>query len=179
MLTFGTLAFAQPWLLLALLGLPLLWLLLRVTPPAPRTQFFPALRLLLGLTSPEETPARTPLWLILLRMAIAALVILGLAQPLLNPTTRLSGSGPLILVIDDGWTAARNWQDRRTEMDSLLDQAEREARPVMVLTTAPDALEQPPAASGLLPAAEARRLVQGLKPKPWPADRAADRKSVV
>ena len=30
-----------------------------------------------GLVPREETPARTPLWLILLRMAIAALVILG------------------------------------------------------------------------------------------------------
>ena len=173
MLTLGSFAFAQPWVLLALAGLPLLWLLLRVTPPAPRTQSFPALRLLFGLRSPEETPARTPLWLILLRMAIAALVIVGLAQPLLNPTTRLSGSGPLVLVIDDGWSAARNWQDRQIELDSLLDQAEREARPVIVLSTAPDALEQPPAPTGLLAAADARRLVQGVKPKPWAVDRAA------
>ena len=42
----------------------------------------------------------------------------------------------------------------------------------MVLATAPDELERPPSVTGLLPAAEARRLVQGLKPKPWPVDRA-------
>jgi len=42
-----------------------IWWLLRVTPPAPRQIAFPAIRLLLGLTPREETPARTPWWLIL------------------------------------------------------------------------------------------------------------------
>lgn len=173
MLNLGPIAFTQPWLLLALIGLPLLWLLLRVTPPAPKALRFPAIRLLLGLRAPEETPARTPWWLILLRVAIAGLIIAGLAQPLLNPTARLVGSGPLVLLIDEGWAAGRNWAARRQVMDSLLNQAERESRAVMVLTTARDGLGQPPLASGLLPAVEARRLVDGLRPKPWPADRTA------
>ncbi|MGA8381722.1 MAG: BatA domain-containing protein, partial [Stellaceae bacterium] len=85
MLALGSLAFASPWLLAALAGLPIVWWLLRVTPPAPRHIAFPAIRLLVGLTPREETPARTPLWLILLRMALAALVIVAAAHPLLNP----------------------------------------------------------------------------------------------
>ena len=32
----GPIAFAAPWLLLALAALPVIWWLLRVTPPAPR-----------------------------------------------------------------------------------------------------------------------------------------------
>ncbi|HSR72931.1 MAG TPA: DUF4159 domain-containing protein, partial [Kiloniellales bacterium] len=173
MLNLGALAFAQPWLLLALAGLPLLWLLLRVTPPAPRIQRFPAIRLLFGLKPPEETAAHTPLWLILLRMTIAALVILGLAQPLLNPSARLEGSGPLVLVIDDGWTAARHWEDRLTTAAGLIDRAERDSRPVVVATTAPDALGEPPRATDLLTASEARDVLQGLAPKPWPVDHRA------
>ena len=173
MLNLGTLAFAQPWLLIALAGLPLIWLLLRVTPPAPRALRFPAIRLLFGLHPPEETPARTPWWLILLRILIAALIILGLAQPLINPTARILGTGPLVLVIDDAWTAARDWTARQAVLGGLLDQAEREARPVMVATTARDALDQPPLMTGLLSATDARRLVDGIQPKPWPADRAA------
>ena len=54
--------FAAPWLLLALAALPLLWWLLRVTPPAPRMQAFPAIRLLAGLRADERTAARTPPW---------------------------------------------------------------------------------------------------------------------
>ena len=58
MLSLGSLAFASPWLLLGLAALPVLWWLLRVTPPAPRRVRFPALRLLLGLQPREETRQR-------------------------------------------------------------------------------------------------------------------------
>ena len=61
MLTLGPLAFGAPWVLLALVVLPVIWWLLRVTPPAPKRVQFPAVRLLLGLQQGEETPARTPL----------------------------------------------------------------------------------------------------------------------
>src|SRR5439155_1747256 len=127
MLALGSLAFASPWLLAALAALPVIWWLLRVTPPAPRRIAFPAIRLLLGLTPREETPARTPWWLILLRTVLAALVIVALAHPLLNPQAHLAGSGPLALVIDDGWTAARDWSRRQGAAIDLLAEAEREA----------------------------------------------------
>jgi hypothetical protein len=78
-----------------------------------------------------------------------------------------------VLVIDDGWAAARNWRSRQASLEGLLAQAERESRPVAVLTTAPNPLDAPIAVSGLLTAAEARRQVQGLAPKPWPVDRPA------
>ncbi|MHA1599593.1 MAG: BatA domain-containing protein, partial [Alphaproteobacteria bacterium] len=170
---FTAFAFTQSWLLLALAGLPVLWLLLRITPPAPRAMRFPAITFLFGLHPREETPARTPLWLIVLRMLIAALIIVGLARPVFNPTADLSGSGPLVLVIDDGWAAARHWAEREAVLDDLLVQAQREGRSVILLSTAPNALGQPPAATNLLTAAEARRLARGLQPKPWPIDRAA------
>ncbi len=57
MLSLGPLAFAAPWLLLGLAALPVLWWLLRVTPPAPQRVRFPALRLLQGLNPAQETPA--------------------------------------------------------------------------------------------------------------------------
>ena len=47
---------------------------LRLTPPAPRRVRFPALRLLKDLPQQEETPARTPPWLLLLRLLLAACV---------------------------------------------------------------------------------------------------------
>src|SRR5436190_1204780 len=46
MLALGSLAFVSPWLLVALAALPIIWWLLRVTPPAPRRIAFPAIRLL-------------------------------------------------------------------------------------------------------------------------------------
>ena len=173
MLQFGAFAVASPWMLTALVLLPVLWWLLRVTPPAPLVRAFPPLRLLLALTPKEETPAHTPLWLILLRMLIVALVIVALAHPLFNPGARLTGSGPLMLVIDDGWAAAGRWDARRATLAALIDRAEREDRAVVVLATAPARPGEPVRVSGPLRPAEARRVVRALEPKPWPVDRKA------
>ena len=174
MLSIGSFAFAAPWLLLALAALPLLWWLLRAIPPAPRQVAFPAIRLLFGLQSPEETPLRTPWWLLLLRLLIAALVIVGLARPLLNPGAELRGSGPLLLVVDNGWAAARDWPARQDAMADLLDQAERAGKPVLLLPTAPDA-NGVVAPRRLMRAADARGEIRSLAPQPWPSDLAAVR----
>ncbi len=173
MLSLGLLAFASPWLLTALVALPVIWWLLRITPPAPRRISFPALRLLLGLTPREETPARTPLWLIVLRTILAALVIIGLARPVMNPQAPLAGSGPLILVIDDGWAAAHDWQARQNAALGVLAEAERERRQVVLLTTAPLASGQPAPPLQPVRAVDARAAVEALAPKPWPVDRKA------
>lgn len=170
---FGALAFVQPWILAALALLPVIWWLLRATPPAPRRQSFPAIRLLLGLRPPEETPARTPWWLVLLRLAIAALVILALARPVLDPDDSVSDGSLLVLAIDDGWAAAAGWDSHRQALDDLLAEAERKSASVRLLLTAPAADGTPPALSEVMTAAEARARLQGLAPKPWPVDRAA------
>ena len=47
-------------MLAALAALPIIWWLLRVTPPAPRLVQFPPIRLLLMLRRKEETPSHTP-----------------------------------------------------------------------------------------------------------------------
>jgi len=127
-----------PWAFAGLLALPVIWWLLRFMPPAPQTVRFPPLRLLLGLTSKEEQPDKTPLWLLLLRLAIATLVILGVANPLYAPG-RSSGfdSSPLLIIADDGWAAARDWNLRREIIRDLLDQATRAGKTATFATTTP------------------------------------------
>jgi len=172
MLTLGPLAFAAPWILGALAVLPVLWWLLRVTPPAPRTVDFPAIRLLRDLVNREETPARTPLWLLILRIVLAALIILALARPLLNPDAALPGGGPLLLVVDNGWASGRDWPGRQASMNRLIDQADRQGRPVILLPTARPATGDPVRPVGPLAASAAREQAQTLAPLPWPTDRA-------
>ncbi len=162
--------FAAPWLLLALLALPALWWLLRVTPPSPRTQLFPAIRLLEGLRAAERTSSRTPPWLLLLRMLAAGLVVIGLAGPVLNAAGRLPGTGPVLLVIDDGWAAAPAWAVRMEAASRVLDQAAREARPVRLLTTAPSEAGQAPTLGPAAPSPELRARLAALRPKPWLPD---------
>jgi hypothetical protein len=163
--------FASPWVLAALAGLPLLWWLLRITPPAPHTESFPALRLLLGLRATEETPSRTPWWLLALRVLAAALVILALARPVLDAGSAMPGDGPVLLVFDNGWASAPGWQKKLQAADSVLDRAERAGRKAALVATTADeegAVSTPP-----LPVPDLRARLAALRPEPWPADRAA------
>src|SRR5262245_27299533 len=173
MWTIGSFAFAAPWMLLTLAGVPLLWCLLRLTPPAPKRLQFPAIRLLLDLIPREETPHRTPLWLIIFRILLATILIAALAHPLINPVRQFQAAGPLLLVVDDGWTAAPRWPQRLEAMTELVDRADREGRSVLLLSTAARADGQPIAVSGLMTAAQARGVVQALQPQPWGTDRKA------
>ena len=106
------LTFAAPLVLAALAALPAIWWLLRVTPPQPRRIDFPPLRILADLLPQRETPARTPWWLLALRLALAALLILAAAGPIWNPAAGGGGRGPLLLAVDNGFTAAHDWRER-------------------------------------------------------------------
>jgi hypothetical protein len=160
---FSALTFGAPWILAALTGLPLLWWLLKVTPPQPRRIMFPPLRLLLGLKDEEQTPAHTPWWLMLLRVLAAGLLIVALADPLLGRVTRIAGAGPMVMVVDNGWSAARNWQQRETLITDLLRAAGN--RPVAIVATAS------PGPVTLLDAGAAVKNARELKPMAWPGDR--------
>jgi hypothetical protein len=162
---FAALSFGAPWILAALIVLPVLWWLLKVTPPQPRRILFPPLRLLLGLKDEEQTPAHTPWWLLLLRLIAAALLILALADPLLGRAVKLLGDGPLVIVVDNGWTAAKNWDQRQTLIADLLRAAG--SRPVAIIPTA----TQGPVS--LLDVGAAEKSARELKPMAWPGDRKA------
>ena len=62
MTVLGGIGFTAPWMLLALLALPILWLILRAVPPAPIRRRFPGVALLLGLSDDESVSDRTPWW---------------------------------------------------------------------------------------------------------------------
>jgi hypothetical protein len=79
------LGFAEPLVLTGLLTLPVLWWLLRLIPPRPRRIDFPPTRLLFAIAPREETPARTPWWLTLMRLLLAGLIIVAAAGPLWHP----------------------------------------------------------------------------------------------
>ena len=164
----GALGFLSPWLLLALAALPLIWLILRLTPPRPRQVVFPPTKLLMELEDRERTPARTPWWLTLIRLALVALVILALAEPILRPDLRMtSGSAPLLVVLDNGWDTAPDFTERVAAADTAISEAERDGRPVSFLATA-DARAENLAAET---ADAAKRRLAAVVPRPYLPDR--------
>ncbi len=133
MFTLGPLGFVTPWLLWALIALPILWFLLRAVPPAPIRRRFPGVALLLGLKDEDAETDKTPWWLLLLRMAAIAAAIIGFAGPVLNPEPRAAGSGPLLVVLDGGWADARDWPRRVERAGQIVEEAGRDGRPVAVI----------------------------------------------
>ena len=161
------LGFASPLVLLGLLSLPVLWWLLRLIPPRPRRIEFPPTRLLFDIKPKEDTPSRTPWWLTLLRLTLAALVILAAAGPLWNPpTATTTGAMPIALLIDDGIAAAASWDARVRTADDLIARAEADNRGIVLVPLSDagrDVSLQTPAA--------ARVRLDRIKPKPHAVER--------
>lgn len=167
MTVIGGIGFTAPWLLLALLALPILWLLLRAIPPAPMRRFFPGVALLLGLQDDETVSDKTPWWLLLLRMLAVTAIILGLAGPVLNPADdQIEGDGPLLIVLDGSWAGASRWTEQMEAVSAQLNRAGRASRPVAFLDlTRP---EQP-----VFQAADVwRNRLAGFGPAAWQPDEA-------
>ena len=161
------LGFAEPLVLIGLLTLPVLWWLLRLIPPRPRRIDFPPTRLLLEIAPKEDTPARTPWWLTLMRLALAALVIIAAAGPLWNPpVAAMMTRAPIAILIDDGWTAAAAWDARLRTADDVIARAENDRRAVALI----------PLSEGIrdisfATAASARVRLHQIKPAPHTVDR--------
>lgn len=162
------LTFAAPLALAALVALPALWFLLRVTPPRPQRIDFPPLRIMADLMGKRETPARTPPWLLILRILAAACLILAVSGPVWNAAGigAAAGRTPLLVMIDNGATAAHDWRDRLRAATDEIEAAARDGRPVGVLATA----EPAAAFEAKAPAAALDRL-RAIAPRPHIASR--------
>ncbi len=163
------LAFTVPLALVALAGLPVLYVLLRVTPPRPQRVVFPPLKLILDLRPKEETPASTPPWLLALRLLLATCVIAAMAGPIWHPLSiGVAGRGPLLIAMDDGWAAAPAWDRRAAAAAQRIEGARQRSQPVAITAASEGG-------KAIVPtdAASALDRLRALKPVPYAPDRAA------
>ena len=120
------LTFAAPLVLTALAALPVIWLILRVTPPRPRRIDFPPLRILADLLPKRETPARTPWWLLALRLLHRRAPHPCRRRAGLEPAAeRRTAAGRSSSILDNGFPAAHDWRERL----NLRDRARRGGGP--------------------------------------------------
>ncbi len=163
------LAFAAPAVLAALIGLGVLYFLLRMTPPRPRQELFPPLRLLLGLSDKDTTPVKTPWPLLALRLATAAAVVIAMAGPIWNAAKSAIGTnGALLVVLDDGWPAAPTWDRRLAAAREAMRAATRAGR---LVALAP--ISEGGADLSALDAANFERRLAALTPVPYAPSRSA------
>jgi Domain of unknown function (DUF4159)/Aerotolerance regulator N-terminal len=171
----GAFAFATPVILTALIVLPAIWWLLRLTPPRPKAEVFPPLAILATVLKRQETPSKSPWWLTLLRMLMAAAIILAIANPVLNPRNgTLSSAGPLVLFVDNSWSTAEDWERRVETADMLIGDADTADIPVSIVFTADPTHDAVPGS-----AAAAREKLGAAQPKPQVPQRATAAEAVV
>ncbi|MDP3896653.1 MAG: DUF4159 domain-containing protein [Mesorhizobium sp.] len=162
------LSFGFPAVLVGLLALPIIWWLLRLTPPKPRSELFPPLKILARVLRKEETPHQSPWWLTLLRLLMAALIVFALAEPVFNPRERVeAGGGALALVVDNGWASASDWPLRVATAERLIADANASGTPVVLAFTAEPASVE----IGPFEARAALDRLRAAKPRPVPVDR--------
>jgi hypothetical protein len=167
----GPFLLGAPLALFALLALPVIWWVLRATPPAPKNAELPSLRLLEGVVPEEETPARTPWWVWLIRTLAVVAAIIGLSQPVYAPGAKpgeAGEQGPILVVIDNGWPSAPRWTEITNAASATLDAGDRDTA-VHLLLTAPQQLNHDPAAR--LSKADLAKRIGTLRPQPWASDR--------
>lgn len=162
-------AFGAPAMLFALVALPVIWWLLRFTPPRPQVEVFPPLRILASVLRHEETPQRSPWWLTLIRLLLAAFLITALAEPIVNPRpVAFSGGGPVALIVDNGWAAAEDWKTRVATAEKLIDDADKAGAVVLVAGTA----DRVNTDIGPFDARQALDRLHAMAPRPIHPDRA-------
>jgi hypothetical protein len=161
------LGFASPWILTALILLPAIYWLLRLTPPLPKRVWFPPLKLLQERQH-EDTPQSSPLWLIILRLTLAACLIIAFSKPVwrAEPVVTLKDE-PLALIVDNGWPAAADWQQRADHAHDMIERASARGLPVLLLATNLGT-DQP---FRFVDAKSALSLLSGLEPQPYLAKR--------
>ena len=155
-MSFAAVTFLAPLVLLGLLTLPIVWWILRISPPKPRDQIFPPLRILQGVQTEEETPAGTPLWLLLFRLLMVALATLALAQPIIKTSAGETLSRPTIL-IDQSVFSAPIWEELIDEAERLTRVAQRNNLEVSLISSEDEPL-------GFRPAREALETLKSLQP---------------
>lgn len=165
------LSFGSPFLLWALLALPALWLILKLFPPAPKKVFLASFRLLKDLKDKSAQSSSIPLWLLILRLCFVAFLIIALSKPVLNKSSDANipdNNTPLLLMIDNSWASAENWDQIQTQAMILIGQAERQAKPIHIITTTSNTPNGDARYQGPITATQAKSIIKGAQPHPWP-----------
>lgn len=145
----GSLTLLAPLTLIGLFTLPLVWWILKISPPAPKRRLFPPLAILTGVETDEETPNATPIWLLIYRLLMVALAVFALSLPLLQRDDA-GADRPITLILDDSAAAAPIWDDITDEARRRVRDAQRANQDVVLLFgDTPDATPVP-AAEALL-----------------------------
>lgn len=160
--------FTHPLLLSAFVLLPVLWFLLRAVPQRPRQVSFPGLFFLRTIKDKRETPHRTPWYILLIRLLGLAALIIAFAGPILNaPKAPPVSTKASLLLVDNGWPAADDWDKRQDTVRMIAQQYTNDHQYYLALTAADRKAE----IIGPLLAEQLIQQIEALRAAPLAPDR--------
>ena len=162
----SALTFGNPLALWGLLSLPGIWLLLKIYPPIPKNIFFPAIRFLKNIDNKQETASKSPLWLLIFRILLVTILVLAFSNPIYNAKPDFHNKGPLLLIIDNGWSSSLNWEKRKDQLIAFIEKSEQEKLPIIIAPTAVKNNINNDELS-ILTSKEAKSVIESLTPNPW------------
>lgn len=159
--------FTSPYILFGLLALPAIWWLLRHHPAAPQGG---------GFSAAENSGHRAEARGNALEKPVVADIAAHRARRRRDfragrsggepRNNSIAGTGPLVLVVDNSWASATDWQRRVETAQALIGDAERADRPVSISFTADAEHDAVPATTAV-----ALDKLAAAKPKPLAPDR--------
>ena len=173
MFPIGSITFFEP---LAFLGAPLIGLafwFFWLQPTKQKQLEFSTTLFLDKLKQEKENPVSIPIWHLILRASLLCLIILAASQPIINAKGHFLNKGPVYLIIDDDWAAAKNWNAVKKMALGLISQAKRQDRLIGLVTTAKNKSELKSLSFNFITPDSAETLIAELQPKPWFASRVA------
>lgn len=173
-MSLSAITFLYPAMLAGLMVLPVVWLLIRSAPRAPKNVIFPAARLLRGLKSQRRDIQRAPIWQTILRCIILTLLIVAAARPVMNRNDFTQNGGAVLIIADNGWESAANWTQYRKALQQIANQARFDLQTVYIAQTAPEASGAStwklPEIVGPVSPHDTETLIDRLQPRPWNSD---------
>lgn len=160
---------APEWLSFLLI-LPVIWWLLRLLPPLPQKIILPSVMLLRGLVTTVKTPETPPVWLLILRLLSITLIIIAFAKPVIDAHPMSIDKGGLLILLDNDWAAARDWDARLEYLRNSLHEMERQKRDVFLMPTTPNTSGAALSILGPYDAKRAISEIENISPQPWGAD---------
>ena len=156
------LSFYHPLYLISLLFLPFIYFLIKLTPPPPRVILFPPINILKKFVPAEKTPKNSPLLLLIVRLLLGGAIITALAGPYYQISDKvIINNQPLLIVVDDSWSSAQDWDQRKNFIQNLIHEAELQSVPTYIYAASDNNISQ------FIDYATTRNKIKILTPKPY------------
>ena len=156
------LSFYHPLYLISLILLPLIYFLINLTPPQPRQIFFPPINILKKLAPAEKTPKNSPLLLLIVRLLLVGAFIIALAGPYYQTSDEIFiNNQPLLILVDDSWSSAQDWDQRKNFTQNLIHEAELHGVPAYIYAASDKNISQ------FIDYKTAHNKINILKPNPY------------